>query len=161
MKLAILLAMLFLSVGCTGRASQPSIVPPSAFDFLSLHWEAKGPSNNIRICELKSTGQEIPLDAESVLGLRHFASAQVTHQPEMSTYSVTVVLTPEGRERLKNATAEHVGRRLAIVIDNDVVALPVVMKPMDTAELPLMPTANAQLAGSLAERINTAIQRTQ
>jgi hypothetical protein len=161
MKLAVRIAMLFLSVGCTSRVSPPSVVPPSAFDFISLHWEAKGSSNNIRICDLKATGQKIPLEAETVLGLRHFASAQVTHEPETSTHSVTVMLTPEGRDRLKDATAEHVGRRLAIVIDNDIVGLPLVMRPIDIAELPLMPIADAQLAERLAERINTAVQRRQ
>ena len=158
MKLAVVLAMLLLAGGCTSRASQPAIVPPSAFDFLSLHWEANGPSNKIRICDLKSTGQTIPLDAETVLGLRHFASAQVMHLPETSTYSVTMMLTPEGRNRLKDATAEHVGRRLAIVIDNDVVALPTVMRPLDVAEMPLMPIGDAQVAERLAGRINAAVQ---
>ena len=147
-------AVLLSFSGCASRVPPPSVLPPSAFGFLSLHWEARGPSNSIRICELKSTGQEIPLEAETVLGLPHFASAQVVHEP---TYSVTVRLTPEGRDRLRNLTAEHIGRRLAIVIDNDVVALPVVMRPIDAAELPLMPMADMRTAESLARRINEAI----
>jgi preprotein translocase subunit SecD len=94
-----------------------------------------------------------------VLGLRHIASAVVTQEGDPATHSVTIVLTTEGRSRLKNLTSQHVGRRLAIVIDNEVVALPAVMRPIDTGELPLMPIEKAEVAKALAQRINEATLR--
>lgn len=93
MKLTMLLAALLLSAGCAGSAKQPSVLPPSAFDLLSFHWEATE------------------------------------------------------------------GRRLGIVIDNEVAALPTVMRPIDAAEIPLMQIANPELAEWRARRINRAIQR--
>lgn len=156
MRLITYLAVGLLLLGCTkaGRDANPSA---SQFDFLSLHWEARGSTNDVRFCELIRTGERIAVEPEVVLGVRHFAAARVTHDTASSTYHVDVALTPEGRSRFKELSSTNIGRRLAIVLDDDVVALPTIWRTVDTETLDLMPTADARLAEGLAKRINTAI----
>lgn len=157
MKPIALLVTVVLFLGCTDAGRDPD-QSTSRYDFLSLHWEATGSTNDARFCDLLGTGEKIPLESEVVLGIRHFAAAHATHDRARSVHSVDVELTPDGRRRLKEHSLENVGRRLAIVIDNDVVALPVVTRAIDKDTLDLMPIANARMAEDLAKRINAAIR---
>ena len=125
--------------------------------FFSVQWEADGASKNVRFCDLKATGQKIGLDPEIAVGLRHIRSARVTRDEGTATYSVILTLTPEGQTRLKDLSSKNIRRRLAIVLDDEVVGLPTVMRPLDGSELPLMPTGDESLAKVLAQRINNAI----
>lgn len=158
MRLATYLAAVFLLLGCTdvARDSDPS---SSQYDLLSLHWEARGSTNDVRWCDLSRTGERIPLEPEVVLGMRHFAAAHVTHDTASSTPSVDVEMTPEGRGRMKELSSANIGRRLAIVVDNDVAALATVWRTIDTDRVNLMPMADVRLAEDLAKRINAAILR--
>jgi preprotein translocase subunit SecD len=146
MRLRFCLFVVLLLGACSGFGSRP--------EFLSVQWEADGASKNVRFCELIGTGQEIPLDPEILVGLSHIRSARVVREEGAPTYSVMVGLTSEGQSRLKDLSSQHIGRRLAIVLDDEVVGLATVMRPLDAGELPLMPTADESAARDLAERIN-------
>jgi preprotein translocase subunit SecD len=157
MRLAAVIAALLLVVGCrtdAGRADRST----SEYGYLSLHWEAAGPSNDVRWCDLVSSGQRIALDPGPVLAMRHFAAARTAHDGESDTYFVEVEMTAEGRERMKELSARNVGRRLAIVVEDDIVALATVSRPIDADALNLPTMPDSMTAEKVAGRINRAIE---
>lgn len=158
MRFATYLTAVFLLLGCTEGVRNANH-SSSQFDLLSLHWEARGSTNDVRWCDLSGTGERIPLEPEVILGMRHFAAAHVTHDRANSVHSVDVEMTPEGKGRIKELSSANIGRRLAIVVDNDVAALATVWRTIDTDRVNLMPMADAHVAEDLAKRINAAILR--
>jgi preprotein translocase subunit SecD len=157
MRLIGCIAAFLLVVACTTHGGQAD-QSPSEFGYLSLHWEAAGPSNDVRYCDLIGSGKKIGLDPGAVLEMRHFAAARTTYDKTTGIHSVDVVMTAAGRQRLKELSSRNIGRRLAIVVDDDIVALGTVWRTIDTDALNLPAMADAKTAEDVARRINAAIQ---
>lgn len=157
MRLIGLIAALLLLVGCTADAHRADR-SASDFSYLSLHWEAVGPSNDVRWCDLRGSGQQVALDSSVVLETRDFTAARTAHDEESNTYFVEIVMTAEGRNRMKELSSRNLGRRLAIVIENEVVALATVSHPIDSDALNLPTMPDAATAEKVAAQINRAIE---
>jgi hypothetical protein len=56
--------------------------------------------------------------------------SRVTDGGGPARFGIEVTLSPAGAERMRRATATHIGRPVAILIDGNVVALPVVRAPI-------------------------------
>jgi preprotein translocase subunit SecD len=146
-----------LIVGCANDAGQ-SNQSTSRFGYLSLHWEAVGPSNDVRWCDLINSGKRLALEPDAVLGMQHFAAARTTFDEKSGTHSVDLVMTAEGRQRMKELSSRNIGRRLAIVVEDDIVALATVPRTIDADTLNLPAMADARTAEDVARRINSAIR---
>ena len=157
MRLIRCFAILLLVIGCANDAGQADR-STSKFGYLSLHWEAVGPSNDVRWCDLINSGKRLALDPDVVLEMRHFAAARTTFDEKSGIHSVDLVMTAEGRQRMKELSSRNIGRRLAIVVKDDIVALATVSRTIDadTLNLPAMP--DARTAEDVAQRINLAIR---
>jgi hypothetical protein len=155
-----LLAVVMLAVALISacEASPGSILRGGEHDFISLHWPTEQPGADVRMCVIAATGQQIALDPDAIIGVREFERAYLS-PPEANF--VTVQLTPSGRKTLADATSARIGQRLAIVIDDQVVALPVIMRSLDIPELQLVQQMSTASADSLAKRINEAISRSR
>jgi preprotein translocase subunit SecD len=148
---------LLLVLGCSGDGG-PDATYTANFDDLSLHWEAAEPSDDVRWSTVPASGERIALDPEVVLGIHHFAAARTTQ--ESGTHSVELVMTPEGRSRMRDQSASNHGRRLAIVVGEEVYGLPLVVRTVDSETLNLPPMPDAVTAESVARQINEAIEAT-
>jgi hypothetical protein len=149
------LVMLFFVAACSGAESDVPVAERSAdeFDFISLHWPLDIPEPDARVCLILGTGEEIPLDPDPILGMADFEMARVRDQLPQ----VVVRLTQEGADRLGTITRENIGRRLALVVDDQVVALPLIRAEVTAGELDLMPVASSEEAERFADRINHAL----
>lgn len=123
------------------------------FDFVSLHWPLEEPDPDARICQVLATGDSISLDPDPLLRLAHFDTARVAPGSDF----VTVTLTDRGAEQLADVTGANIGRQLAVVVDDQVLAMPTIRDEIDSGRLDLMPMESRQEAVRLAERINRAL----
>ena len=135
-----------------GACSSERISPDE--DFLTLHWVADPELLDARICLLAS-GQPVLVEPEPLMDLTHVSSAKVVAEGS-DLFSVVLQLDAVGRAHLRHITTEGVGRQLAIVVDGTVVANPLVVRPIDANELPLMPSTRP-LAEELVSRINAEV----
>ena len=158
MRFTIFLAAFLLFLAGTKGAGQ---VTPSSLDdeFLSLYWESAGPSTDVLWREVGGSNERIALEPEVVLDTRHFVAARVTGNQAAGTLTVELELTAEGQRRIREQSSANVGRRLAIVLDGGLMALPKVMSVLDDTAFPLGPMLDAGTANELVQRINAAIQR--
>jgi hypothetical protein len=74
--------------------------------------------------------------------------------PKQEYYStwVEVRLTQEGSDRLANITATHVGKMLAIFLEDSIVSTPIVQMKVTAGRISF-PVANDKLADSIASRL--------
>jgi hypothetical protein len=146
-----LLASIVLG-SCNGEGEARS--NEEAAELISFHWPVDQPAPGVRICTLVGSGEEIALDPTPIIRLEHIAEAYVAREEDDF---VTLRLTEPGRAKLAAATAERIGESLAIVVDDEVWALPLIRSSLDVPELPLMPQQNPAEAERFAARINAAI----
>ena len=69
-------------------------------------------------------------------------------------FDVAVTLTPEGVGKMAAATSRHVGRPLAVILDGEVVAAPMVKEPIGSRLV-----FGAHFTAADAKRIATALER--
>jgi len=70
------------------------------------------------------------LHPESIITNGDIASARLMAGTGPSDYGVSVEFKKEGAERIQAATADRVGQHVAILIDGQVVAAPVIRTPI-------------------------------
>ena len=142
---------LALLAGCV--SAQQAREPEQAFDFIALHWPLEEPSPTARMCQVLGTDHTIPVDPEPALRMAAFDTAFVSD----SSNQVTVRLTPQGTRLLTVLTTNNIGRRIAIVVDDQIAAMPVIASPISSGQLMLMPQVSHEAAVAFAERINAAL----
>ncbi len=79
-------------------------------------------------------GGKIYLHNEVIVTNGDIAQAKVLPQPDGSQFWVGVTFTPAGARKIHDATEKNIGKRMAILIDGEVVTAPVVREALgDTA----------------------------
>jgi hypothetical protein len=146
------LLALIVWAGCNGQQEPPSNGAPA--ELISFHWPVDQPTPGVRICRIVGSGEEIALDPNPIVGMEHIAEAYLAREEDDF---VTVRLTEAGRVRLAEATADRIGEHLAIVVDDEVWALPLIRSSLDVPELPLRPQQDPAAAARFAARINAVI----
>ena len=66
-------------------------------------------------------------------------------------------LTPDGKERFAKITGQNIGRRLAIVIDGQLITAPTIQSPITGGQGQITGSFTRQEARDLAAKINQAI----
>jgi preprotein translocase subunit SecD len=70
---------------------------------------------------------------QTILANRDILTAQMVPGSKPSTFSVALTFTPEGAEKMRQATQEHIGEHLQLIIDNQVVMAPLIRSAISTA----------------------------
>lgn len=148
MRSVLMILTLLVAAACRGDS------PPTPLSLLSLHWLAAPELEDAVFCLLPD-GSNVPVQPEALVDIERVASARVQAEGNDS-YVVVVQLDSVGRVRLREVTTQGVGRRLAIVVDGTVAALPLITRPIESGELTLMPSEE-HAAKELARRVNAAI----
>jgi preprotein translocase subunit SecD len=145
-----------LMAGC---GTQPNDADPysPASRYLSLHWVAADSSSGVRWYELPASGERVAVEREAVLGMIHFAAARTAQEEQGGGYFVEIVMTADGRTRMKELSSENAGRQLAIIVEGEVLALPMVTRTVDAEALSLPVMDDAEAADDLARRVNAMI----
>jgi preprotein translocase subunit SecD len=63
---------------------------------------------------------------ETILGNKDILSAKMVPGSAPSTFGIELTFTPEGAEKMRRVTQEHVGEHLQLLIDGEVVIAPLI-----------------------------------
>ena len=92
------------------------------------------PAAGLTVATVDGTGQAIYLESSALVTTSDVTQARVL-EAEGGRFSVDVTLSDEASQRMSRATAAHIGRPLAILLDGRVVAAPVVRSPIGRSAL--------------------------
>lgn len=146
-------AAALVAAGLAGLVLVPSLRPSvSAPVYAAVHFELRlaedRPGPGLREAAVGAEPRLIYLHEDALLTNDDIAGARVVPGDDTEHPDVAVVFTPAGAARLRSATAAHVNRPVAILIDGLVVMAPTVRSPFG---------ASARLTGRFgadqAERI--------
>ena len=93
------------------------------------------PTLDLQPVRIAGTDRVLYLHREAIVTNDDVAAARVMPGEQPSTFNVAVTLTAAGGERMRAATAGHIGRPMALLIDGDVVMAPTVRAAMSTQVL--------------------------
>jgi preprotein translocase subunit SecD len=91
------------------------------------------PSPGLREARIAGSDQVVYVHQEIVVTNDDIAQSSVVPGDGPSRYGVGVEFNAAGAEKMRQATASHVGRPVAILIDGDVVTAPVLRSPISTS----------------------------
>jgi preprotein translocase subunit SecD len=91
------------------------------------------PAAGLREAAVVGTDLKIYLHGEPVVANSDIIQARVVEGNSPSTFGVSVTFSVEGGAKLLRATQGHIGRPLAILVDGEVIAAPVVRSPTGTS----------------------------
>lgn len=89
------------------------------------------PDAGLQAAAVARTSRTVYLHPEVIVGNDDVATAGVVQDDAPSRFRVTVAFNPAGAGKMRQATADHLGRPLAVLIDGDVVMAPVLRGPID------------------------------
>ena len=131
-------------------------VRPPLFSMHFVAEDAKGiPTITVPVANPKEGDPaELILEAQSVIDAAFVEHAEAAPDPREGLWTVNISLTEEGSERMMAATEANVGRKLALVVADKIVAAPVVRAAISKAAQ-ISGDFTEEEAKSLAEKLNT------
>ena len=87
------------------------------------------PANGLREAKVSGSERPVYVHDEVIVSNSDIAAARVV-QGRPTQYGVSVEFTASGAEKMRAATASHIGRPVAIFIDAQLVVAPVVRTPI-------------------------------
>lgn len=154
LRLAAVLAVVVAGVVALGYQMWVHGTPPvlAAVRF-EVRLAEDRPIPGLVVAQVADSGRVIYLHPEIVVSNDDIAQSWVL-QDDPTRFGVSVQFLPSGTERMRQATASHVGRPVAILIDGAVVIAPVVRSPIgDSAVI------SGNFTRAEAERIAEGIGR--
>ena len=90
-----------------------------------------GPGPGLREAKVSGTDRSIYLHEEAIVTNGDISEARVIHVD--AAYTVGIKFNKAGAKKMREATAKHIGKPVAILLDGQVVMTPVLRSPIDTA----------------------------
>lgn len=88
------------------------------------------PAPGLREAKVSGTERSVYLHAEDIVTNGDISRAYIIHTDHSSQYNVDVEFNPSGSEKIRAATASHIGKPVAILLDGQVVMTAVVREPI-------------------------------
>jgi nitrogen fixation protein FixH len=88
------------------------------------------PAAGLRVAKVSGTDRSVYLHAEAILTNSDISRARVIQVDHSSQYNVGVEFNPSGTEKIRAATARHIGKLVAILLDGQVVMTAIVREPI-------------------------------
>lgn len=128
-----------IELGYAGLAADRSRLDDIVrFASLSLHWVVDGPSTKAEKTEVvpgrPPDTQSYTLEAKAIVTGETVEDARLIITPQ-GEKAIGVKLDKSGTRKLADATAKGLGRRLAIVLDGQVISAPTVREPIEGGSL--------------------------
>jgi hypothetical protein len=95
----------------------------------------ENPGDGLRETAASAGGRRIYLHPETVVTNSDIARAELAQGDAASTFSVNITFNADGAARMSRATANHIGRPLAILLDGEVVMAPVLRSAITTSAM--------------------------
>ncbi|NQT88531.1 hypothetical protein HQ560_17330 [bacterium] len=152
---AMAILALLCAAGCAPTETLP-VEPASTTEFrISEDMSAPG----LRRTTFRDSLGERRLYLRPDVVLRGLDVQRVALEEEGDRYRLTLTLTPAGARVLADATEGNVGKRLAIVVDGEVIAAPVIHEAMRARRCAISGIRGKENAENLARRIRASIPR--
>ncbi|RPI53641.1 MAG: hypothetical protein EHM55_13230 [Acidobacteria bacterium] len=90
----------------------------------------ESPAPDLQPAIILPSGRAIYLHEEAVVTNADIAEANVVRGDSPSTFGVEVTFDAEGAEKMWIATGNHLGKPVAILVDGEIIAAPVVRSPI-------------------------------
>jgi hypothetical protein len=130
LAMATVLALVLIGLVAGSRYWPGAAPDPIAAVRFEIRLAETSPAAGLSEATVAGSSQTVYLHREVIVTNGDIARAEVVPGEQPSTFSVSVVFKPEGARKMLRATTEHLGQRLAILIDGEVVAAPVVKSPI-------------------------------
>jgi len=132
---AILVALTLLLVGCNANSRNTSPRPLAKKAMFAIYVVSATSGANTKTDTDPDRGTEIHLTLPAVITSADVASVRLIEDTPSdaslpSSISLNVSLTPTGATKLSTATATPNGMRVAIVVNDKVVAVPKILSPL-------------------------------
>lgn len=149
----VLLSLAACTPGLTTRRATPA--PP---DLLEYRWVDTAARRDAHRYVDRNTGQAYTLSDTIALSLHNIDRAEVyIHRLGSTTvYDVIVRLTPDGAVAWAATTGTHVGQRIAVLLDGQIVQTPIVESALG-AVAGVVSNVSSATAETLVLRINKAV----
>jgi hypothetical protein len=151
-----LIAVLALAVAvsfATGMWSH-AVTPVQAAVHFEVRLAETSPAAGLREVAIPGENRSIYLHSEAVVTNSDIARTAVIPGNTSSTFFVDISFTPDGGRKMQIATEGHLGRPVAIMIDDKVVAAPTVRSVIGDAAV-----INGSFTRAEAERIANGIDK--
>lgn len=112
------------------------------------------PAPGLREAKVSGTDRSIYLHAEAIITNRDISRAYIIQVDHSSQYNVGVEFNPSGTEKIRTATARHLGKPVAILLDGQVVMTAKVREPIAESAV-----ISGDLSKTEAEKIAKGITR--
>ena len=93
------------------------------------------PAAGLREARVSGADRVIYLHQEVIVSNSDVAQSRVVQGDNATRFGVALEFTAEGAQRMRQATASHIGKPAAVLIDGEVVAAPIVRGPIGTLGL--------------------------
>jgi preprotein translocase subunit SecD len=136
-RIAILatLTSIALAILLVGSQMWPRMLSTDAALHAAVRFEMRlaedQPSAGLREVRVAASDKPIYLHEDVVVTNDDVTRSRVVPGNNASQFGVAVEFNATGAEKMRRATSDHIGRPVAILIDDDVVAAPVVRAPIN------------------------------
>jgi hypothetical protein len=148
----VVLALVLLVVATSARYWPGAMLDAVAAVRFEMRLAEETPAAGLEEVVIVGRDQALYLHPESVVTNSDISRAQVRPGATAAEFSVSISFNPEGAAKLMRATQSHLGRPVAILVDGEVVAAPVVRGPISTSAI-----VNGNFTRVEAERIAAGI----
>lgn len=105
------------------------LAPPAAADVgIFFRPVDERPGSRSTLYPVRGTNETVRLEPGVVLDSGGVATVSATQDPTLGTFGLTFRFTPEGAERMREWSSRSIGRRLALLVDGEVLATPRIME---------------------------------
>jgi SecD-like export protein len=146
--LAIIVALAIIGIALSSFYWSPTAVEAVAAVRFEVRLAEENPTPGFRAAGISGAGRQIYIYSEPVVANSDIVQARVVQGDSASVFGVSLTFNAEGAAKMLRATQSHIGRPLAILVDGEVVAAPVVRAPVTTAAI-----ISGNFARAEAERI--------
>ena len=133
--LATIVALAIMGIALSSLYWSRTAVDAVAAVRFEVRLAEENPAPGLREAAIPGTGRNTYLHPEPVVVNSDIAEAYVVQGASASMFGVSVTFNAEGAARMFRATQSHIGRPLAILVDGEVAAAPVVRSPISTAAI--------------------------
>jgi len=150
---------LIFVMGCSYFAKSSPPVAPKNPDLLQFRLveEKEGPDT----VAMKVMGKDetLHVNKQALLSALDVRSAKATRDRYRDSAAISLSLTQEGAGKFGEITAKNINRRLAIVVDGQLVSAPVIRSRVEGGEAVITGSFTMKEAQELASAINANVAR--
>lgn len=90
----------------------------------------ENPAAGLHTAKVSGTDRSVYLHEEAIVTNSDIAGARIVQVDSSSQYNVAVEFTASGADKMRAATARHIGKPMAVLLDGQVIMTPIVREPI-------------------------------